>query len=217
MSFNPLEHLTKLSGKDYLAVAWRIAWFRDANPKGNIQTELIMFEPKVVFKATVWDNDGVMIASAYGSAPALDKGLNSWKGREIEKAETAAIGRALGSAGYGTQFTDDFDEDVNLADSPLEPKAPAKQAPKPPAPVATEGSVKIDKVTIRINKNNKPYIIAGGATFQTGQAFRDIDISTEGWKVAGEYMLPFPVWVNWEMNGEYKNGVSVHPDSVKYD
>lgn len=213
MSFNPLEHLTKLSGKDYLAVAWRIAWFRDANPKGNIQTELIMFEPKVVFKATIWDNDGVMIASAYGSAPALDKGLNSWKGREIEKAETAAIGRALGSAGYGTQFTDDFDEDVNLADSPLEPKTPAKQAPKPPAPVSDANEdIQVSSITMKKNVKGKPYLVAGGVTFNSRKPFSDIGIDITEWENEGKHELPYPVWVSWELKDGFKTGVSVFAD-----
>jgi hypothetical protein len=37
----------------------------------------------------------------------------------LEKAETGAIGRALGIAGFGTQFAPEFDEEDRLADSPV--------------------------------------------------------------------------------------------------
>jgi len=48
--------------------------------------------------------------------------------RPFEGAETAAIGRALGVAGYGTQFMgDEMDEGEHLADSPVEREAGKEQ------------------------------------------------------------------------------------------
>lgn len=135
-SFNPKEHLMQLQGKDYLPVAWRIVWFREANPTGSIATELIAADTTIIIRAVVSTEAGIL-STGYGTAPAAGKG--SWTGRAIEKAETAAIGRALAHAGYGTQFTDD-DEGDSLADSPITPKngsntqtptQPPKNAPKP--------------------------------------------------------------------------------------
>ena len=126
--FDPKEHMTKLQNRDYLEVKWRVVWFREAHPTGAITTELIATEPSVIVRAQVHGADGVMLAADYGTAPAAGKG--TWTGRAVEKASTAAVGRALALAGFGTQFDADDDTD-NLADAPSEP--PAKPAPEPPA------------------------------------------------------------------------------------
>jgi hypothetical protein len=118
--FNPKQYLIKLQGKEYLEVRWRVVWFRETHPTGAITTELIATEPTVIVRAQVHGGDGVLLASDYGTAPAAGKG--TWTGRSVEKASTAAIGRALALAGFGTQFDAD-DEGDNLADSPVTPPA----------------------------------------------------------------------------------------------
>jgi hypothetical protein len=135
-SFDPKQYLTKLgTNKDgtprmYLPTASRVLWFRTDNPAGSITTELVQVEPFPVFRAVITNGEGVLLATAYGSA--LPKAGAVWAGREIEKAETAAIGRALGHAGYGTQFDGEDDTD-HLADSPVERKPAPKVTPKPSA------------------------------------------------------------------------------------
>lgn len=123
------KHLVKLQGKDYLPVAARIVAFREAHPTGVISTELAGMEPVVIVRASVHSADGVLLATGYGTAPLAGKG--SYAGRGVEKAETAAIGRALAHAGFGTLYaTDASDDDTdNLADSPVEPPRKAE----PPA------------------------------------------------------------------------------------
>lgn len=117
--FNPKDKLIKLQGKDYLEVRWRVVWFREVHPTGAITTELVMTEPTVIVKAAVHGSDGVLLASDYGTAPTAGKG--TWTGRSVEKATTAAIGRALALAGFGTQF-DAEDETDHLADAPIDAK-----------------------------------------------------------------------------------------------
>ncbi len=99
--FDPQKHLIALKGKLYLETKYRIAWFRQDHPKGCIATEIVSLDP-VLVKATITSNDNLVLATAH--AGAVDKGNAVWSGKNVEKAETAAIGRALGHAGYGTQF-----------------------------------------------------------------------------------------------------------------
>ncbi len=122
--FNPKDHIIKMKGKDYLEVKWRLVWFKEENAKGTISTEILNTNP-VLAKASILV-DGVLLATGHGSA--TPKGNSVWSGREIEKAETAAIGRALAHAGYGTQFTDE-DETDNIVDSPVERKATETKNP----------------------------------------------------------------------------------------
>lgn len=122
--FNPTKHLTKLQGKDYLEVKWRIVWFRSDHEDGAIDTEILTMDGGIVIRARV-SVGGQVIATGHGTAPL--EGQGTWKGREVEKAETAAIGRALAHAGYGTQFTGEDEED--LADSPMDRKQ-SKAVPK---------------------------------------------------------------------------------------
>jgi len=118
--FDPASKITDLRGKQYLEVKWRLVWFRGEHPNGAIVTETVTFDPLII-RAQIMI-DGKIIATGHGSANA-DGQKKVWTGREIEKAETAAIGRALAHAGYGTQFTEDAEGDY-LADAPIE-RAPA--------------------------------------------------------------------------------------------
>jgi hypothetical protein len=121
-AFDPSKYIIKLKGKDYLEVKWRLVWFRETHPDGAIDTESIaLTEQLAVFKATVQTPSGGR-ATGYGSETPKDFG------DYIEKAETKALGRALGALGFGTQFTDDFDEGTdNPVDAPRQPR----QAPAP--------------------------------------------------------------------------------------
>lgn len=121
MTFDPKSKVTNLRGKEYLEVKWRLVWFRDERKDGAILTEVVSTSPLMV-KATITDGAKVL-ATGYGTAQTKQNAV--WSGREVEKAETAAIGRALAHAGYGTQFTDE-DEGDNLADSPIEKVEPVK-------------------------------------------------------------------------------------------
>lgn len=100
--FNPQKYMIQLKGKWYLETKYRIQWFREYHPRGCISTEVISYDPMMV-KATIYDGEGQVLATAH--AGAVDKGNAVWSGRGLEKSETAAIGRALAHAGFGTLLT----------------------------------------------------------------------------------------------------------------
>jgi len=120
-NFKPEEHMIDLKGKKYLQVMWRLVWFREEHPDWSISTELISSnETAALFKATIIDDTGSVLATAHGSETTRD--FRDF----IEKAETKAIGRALAILGYGTQFAPEMDEGERIVDSPVNiPKYPA--------------------------------------------------------------------------------------------
>lgn len=114
--FDPNAHMMKLKGKDYLQVAWRLVWFREDYPLWCINTELLAHDTDAkhaIFKATIFDDNGIQKSSGFGSESVKDFG------DYIEKAETKAVGRALAMLGYGTQFAPDLDEGERIVDSPV--------------------------------------------------------------------------------------------------
>lgn len=169
--FDPKPYLKNL-GKDtrnprwYLQTAHRVLWFRTEHPNGLIETEIVQLDPFPVFKATITTGDGVRLATGYGSAQPKSGAV--YAGREVEKAETAAIGRALGLAGYGTQFDGDDDSD-NLADSPVERK---------PAPVATPQPSPAPADAIMTDDQAREFVIywkkRGDAEFGLDLSYADI-------------------------------------------
>lgn len=106
--FDAARYLSKVSGSDYLEVKWRLLWLRTNHPNALISTEMISHSDRVaVFKAVVEiprndDGTGGGMGTGHGSETPGD--FRDY----IEKAETKAIGRALGSLGFGTQFSQDF-------------------------------------------------------------------------------------------------------------
>lgn len=145
MAFDPNKHLRTI-GKEkdgtprvYLDVKWRIVWFRETYPLGAIDTELFSLGDVVYVRARVIV-DGVQITSGMATVRAAGANEQSWAGREIEKAETGAIGRALALAGFGTQFSGDDGDD--LADAPVEQTDgynPADDKPAQPKSTARRG------------------------------------------------------------------------------
>lgn len=111
------DGMIKVSGKDYLPVPFRLLWLRSEKPLWGIQTEIIEAAGFVLVKATVTDETGRVIASAHKAC------TNVSKFPPVEKAETGAMGRALGAAGFGTQFGELDEEEPGvmggIADSPV--------------------------------------------------------------------------------------------------
>ncbi|NPV89899.1 MAG: hypothetical protein HPY50_03875 [Firmicutes bacterium] len=153
--FNPAEHLTTLikkrkvkdpsTGQEhwieektlYLETKWRLMWFKSVFPDGFIDTkEIEVTDEFARIEATVYDRD------------PDDGGRRLGKGRRqvwatdtkyyVSTAETMAIGRSLASAGFGSQFCSEFDEDdLDIADSPIkarEHSIPLLESKAPKAP-----------------------------------------------------------------------------------
>lgn len=151
-AFNPLSHLiqikTSQGPQDYLPVQWRLAWFREVCPDGQIETEVVHldFEKEVeaevfvwnaekrrsekiikrakgiaVFKATVRDGKG-------GTATGTKQENAASFADFIEKSETGAVGRALAMLGYNAQYAPEFDEgEERLADAPITRPTPQQE------------------------------------------------------------------------------------------
>jgi hypothetical protein len=150
-SFDPAKHLVNLKGKDYLEVRWRLVWFRETHPDGVIDTENIaLTEQLAVFKATVQIPSGGR-ATGYGSETPKDFG------DYIEKAETKALGRALGALGFGTQFTDDFDEGTdNPVDAPRQPR----QTPTPTPARAQQTATNVTPLDVDASRMKRLHAVA---------------------------------------------------------
>lgn len=127
-----LPIMTMRGNKEYLQVAHRLVWFREECPNWSIETEIYALDEKgAVVRAIIRDEKGRVIATSTKSEDI--QGFADY----LEKAETGSIGRALALCGFGTQFTDDFDEGERLADSPLPQGRPqGAQAPAVAAPAS---------------------------------------------------------------------------------
>lgn len=112
-----------------IAVKDRVSWFRLMNPEGCIITKLVSDDgKKAVMKAFIYGTGKILLSSATGSA---FYGEDCFGRSYVECAETKAIGRALGFAGFGTQFCNDFElpEDTPV-DTGVQVSANIKSKPK---------------------------------------------------------------------------------------
>lgn len=119
--FDASKYMIRVKGnQQYLPVAARLVWFRQERPHWGIETQplhLDVEEGVAVFQATIKDETGRVIAMATKMETRRDFA------DFVEKAETAAIGRALAMCGFGTQFAPELEEkadngDLRFADAP---------------------------------------------------------------------------------------------------
>lgn len=89
-----------IKGKDYAQVNDRIKAFRQIEPNGTIETEILNLENGVVtMRATIKDGEGHVLATGLAQEKESSSFIN--KTSFIENCETSAVGRALGFAGIG--------------------------------------------------------------------------------------------------------------------
>lgn len=156
--FNPTEHLIQIKGRngvsDYLPVQWRLVWFRSIYPNGCIETEMVHLDLDREVEAVidVWNdekqqtekvvkrNQGLAIFKAVvkDGQGGIGTGTKSETAANfpdfIEAAETGAIGRALASIGFGTQFAPELQEEHRIVDSPVARTQPFSSNNHHPAP-----------------------------------------------------------------------------------
>ncbi len=90
------KNIIKIHGKDYITVAGRLLMAHDATKKISITSEVLPISNQVVVRATVVTDKGTFTGiSAANPAKIIEKQS------PYEVAETSAVGRALGFAGYG--------------------------------------------------------------------------------------------------------------------
>ena len=105
----------------YLDVKYRMLWFRLRFPNGKLDTEVLRATDQYAIVgckvyADKSDPAEQFIAKSVAQRFASQEPFGS---RFLELAETAAIGRALAAAGFGTQFCA-TDIPMEIADAPVE-------------------------------------------------------------------------------------------------
>ncbi len=119
-----------IHGKQYAEVSQRIKAFRMCYPEGRIITELVSNENGIcIFRATAFTAEGEVLATGTAYEKEGSNLIN--KTSYLENAETSAIGRALGIAGFGIDYEIASAEEVQNAEANADEKAPKKaEAPK---------------------------------------------------------------------------------------
>ena len=119
--FDPSKHLSRVGGKEYLEVKWRLVWLRDQHADAEIATECLeSSDVHARFRA-------IVVIPGAGSACGHGSETRGDFPDFYEKAETKAVGRALAMLGYGTQFAPELEEGERIVD------APVRRGPAPPA------------------------------------------------------------------------------------
>ena len=91
------QRIIRIHGKEYVTVAARVKMAHDANKIMSIVTEVLPVPDQVVVKATVTTDKGT-----YTGISAANPAKYIEKMSPFEVAETSAVGRALGFAGFGS-------------------------------------------------------------------------------------------------------------------
>ncbi len=168
--FNASEHLLNI-GTDkkprmYLEVKYRLVWLREQEPDAQITTEILQLDLDREVSAEVFEWDEVQrksvkvikhgkglvimratIKLANGAIGTGTKMENAAAfGDFLEKAESGAIGRALASLGYGTQFCEGESEAESgrIVDAPVERK-PSYDPDKPCSPQQCDTANRLQK------------------------------------------------------------------------
>ncbi len=91
------QRIIKIHGREYVTVAARVQMAHEANKRLSIITEVVPSPNQIVIKATVTTDKGT-----YTGISAANPAKQIEKMSPYEVAETSAVGRALGFAGYGS-------------------------------------------------------------------------------------------------------------------
>ena len=110
-----------IKGKQYVPVAERVAAAHDAGVE-SIVTEMLHYaDSGIVFRATVRLSDGRTF-TGHAEQSSSDAGIAGQS--PLEVAETSAVGRALGFAGFGSADSIASADEVRAAPTPAAPVDP---------------------------------------------------------------------------------------------
>ena len=142
-NFNPADFTRQLPNEDgtislYLDVKYRLLWFRLHRPNGKIDSEIISVDDKSAVVCCKLYEDRSDAPEQYVAKSCAQRFVSQERfgDRYLETAETAAMGRVLAAAGYGTQFCGAADMlGGDVVDSPLDLGAAEESSAE--APVVT--------------------------------------------------------------------------------
>lgn len=167
-----------VKGKDYVQVNERVKAFRSVCPGGVIETEMVYYEGgRVMFKATVKDQDDRILATGYAEEKEGSTMIN--KTSFIENCETSAVGRALGFAGIGIDGSMASAEEV--ATAIINQNAPKTAPAKPQYPPEFVNACKFaagGSTLGKLYKENRP-LFDNMRTTGTPEEIKNIEIILE--------------------------------------
>lgn len=216
MAFDAKARQIQIQGRDYLPVPARVEWFRHDVALGRITTKLARLDDDIYYvHASIWVDDILMATGLATVRSAQGNREASWAGREIEKAETAAIGRALGFAGYGTVE----DEGDYLADAPRGNQRQQDTTPDGETATTTiteieNGRTKAGKLTLILHtvKGNRIWMhdrsLFREAGFEVEEAAKPYLYGEQGERFA--ITPPLPIHIT--KAGDFWNVTGIDPD-----
>lgn len=98
---NDNNGIVNIHGKEYKTVAARVTEAHEGNALKSVETEVLSADPVVVRAKVVIQKDEDILTFTGISAVIPGQAKNIEKENPYEVAETSAVGRALGFAGYG--------------------------------------------------------------------------------------------------------------------
>ena len=159
----------------YLDVKYRLLWFRLRFPNGKLDTEVLKVTDQfAIVGCKVYTDKGDAADQYIAKSVAQRFATQDMFGdRFLEVAETAAMGRALASAGFGTQFCSAADIPQEIADAPLDGALPTVNAAgNVYAPEVTQTEEKERTNAMRATTTQAPSVATGnvcGGQMQTPQ------------------------------------------------
>lgn len=231
--FDPKQYMRTTSTEEgqglYLDVKYRKLWFRLAHPLGKIKkifhalnAEVAICEARVYLNKDDPEEQYVGSGTAQRFFKAGDKFGESY----VESAETAAVGRALAEAGFGSQFSDcDVSEpaDSTLADAPVAAAVTSPAAsPAPAAPMARRSPAPAPAPAAATPPANEP-ALSPGMSFEQAYAAMTmdkakavmIDCGCYRGQTLGQLALSKPGSLHWYVDS-YKGNNNLLRAAAKY-
>jgi hypothetical protein len=198
----------EINGRTYQTVAYRLAEFRKEYPiasKWNIETECLHRDEKeVVFKATIKNPDGQVVATGHAEEKRDSSYIN--RTSAYENCETSAIGRALATAGFiGSEFASADEVALAIQASQVEAKPQPKETNSQPIPQTSQAAMPKEaksQESVQTQLESKP-------TSQAAESSQP-NHATEQTSQAAEHAKPSEAPSQAKQNGQAKQAEPNH-------